>query len=551
MAIKNYAFKTLGAFIQENTYHIPDYQREYSWEESQILDFWSDLKALRDSNETEHFFGQIVVHDENEVESSTVKYIIDGQQRTTTSIIFLSVLKELALELTGQDIADAEEIAEDIKIKFIGRWTPSNDRLQFKPALTDSDFFRTFIQARTKNFDEQKPKNRAQKRMKEAYLLLDEKLRDEINGISPQDQFIILKEFFTSFISKFKVMYVETSSLEEAFIIFESLNARGKGLETSDLLKNHLFKTSKSQIESVKNKWEKIADNIGTSEATKFIRYYWNSIETFTRTQNLFRRMKMKINTEGQVIALISNLENLSDVYTTLNTNTGTSVFNSKSLNASLKNLRTFNATSFYPIVFAMYLKNWDEEDIFDVISSIEKLIFRNIIIAKNAANKYELIFAECAVAISTKNSTKNDIVNDLNNYKISNEAFKNHFSTLETKNKPIIRYILKEINNLNSTNETIISDSVDVHIEHILPQTKGEWIIYDHEDFVNKLGNLTLLGSEFNRKISNSLFDNKKKMYQKSEIKITQDLLTYSDWGTIEINLRQKRFTDHALTIW
>lgn len=551
MAIKNYAFKTLGAFIQENTYHIPDYQREYSWEESQILDFWSDLKALRDSNETEHFFGQIVVHDENEVESSTVKYIIDGQQRTTTSIIFLSVLKELALELTGQDIADAEEIAEDIKIKFIGRWTPSNDRLQFKPALTDSDFFRTFIQARTKNFDEQKPKNRAQKRMKEAYLLLDEKLRDEINGVSPQDQFIILKEFFTSFISKFKVMYVETSSLEEAFIIFESLNARGKGLETSDLLKNHLFKTSKSQIESVKNKWEKIADNIGTSEATKFIRYYWNSIETFTRTQNLFRRMKMKINTEGQVIALISNLENLSDVYTTLNTNTGTSVFNNKSLNASLKNLRTFNATSFYPIVFAMYLKNWDEEDIFDVISSIEKLIFRNIIIAKNAANKYELIFAECAVAISTKNLTKKDIVNDLNNYKISNEAFKNHFSTLETKNKPIIRYILKEINNLNSTNETIISDSIDVHIEHILPQTKGEWVIYDHEDFVNKIGNLTLLGSEFNRKISNSLFDNKKKMYQKSEIKITQDLLTYSSWGTTEINLRQKLFTDHALTIW
>lgn len=551
MAIKNYAFKTLGAFIQENTYHIPDYQREYSWEESQILDFWSDLKALRDSNETEHFFGQIVVHDENEMESSTVKYIIDGQQRTTTSIIFLSVLKELALELTEQDIADAEEIAEDIKIKFIGRWTPSNDRLQFKPSLTDSDFFRTFIQARTKNFDEQKPKNRAQKRMKEAYLLLDEKLRDEINGVSPQDQFIILKEFFTSFISKFKVMYVETSSLEEAFIIFESLNARGKGLETSDLLKNHLFKTSKSQIESVKNKWEKIADNIGTSEATKFIRYYWNSIETFTRTQNLFRRMKMKINTEGQVIALISNLENLSDVYTTLNTNTGTSVFNNKSLNASLKNLRTFNATSFYPIVFAMYLKNWDEEDIFDVISSIEKLIFRNIVIAKNAANKYELIFAECAVAISTKNLTKKDIVNDLNNYKISNEAFKNHFSTLETKNKPIIRYILKEINNLNSTNETIISDSVDVHIEHILPQTKGEWVIYDHEDFVNKIGNLTLLGSEFNRKISNSLFDNKKKMYQKSEIKITQDLLTYSSWGTTEINLRQKLFTDYALTIW
>ena len=45
MAIKNYAFKSLGSFIQENTYYIPDYQREYSWEESQVIDFWSDLKA--------------------------------------------------------------------------------------------------------------------------------------------------------------------------------------------------------------------------------------------------------------------------------------------------------------------------------------------------------------------------------------------------------------------------------------------------------------------------------------------------------------------------
>lgn len=551
MAIKNYAFKTLGSFIQENTYHIPDYQREYSWEESQVMDFWSDLKALRDSNETEHFFGQIVVHDESENSNTTTKYIIDGQQRTTTSIIFLSVLREIAKEITEQGIADAEEIAEDIKIKFIGRWTPSNDRLQFRPTLTDSDFFRSFVQVRASHSETQKPKNRAQKRMKEAFDTLDEKLRDEIKGISPQEQYIILKEFFTSFINGFKVMYVETSSLEEAFIIFESLNARGKGLETSDLLKNHLFKSSKSQIESVKNKWEKITDNIGTSEATKFIRYYWNASETFTRTQNLYRRMKNKINTEGQVIKVINELESLSDVYTTLNSNSGTSIFNNKSLNDSLKNLRTFNASSFYPIVFAMYLKNWDESDMADVTKAIENLIFRNIIIAKNAANKYELIFAERAVSISNRDANKTDIISELNSYKISDDSFKNHFLALESKNKPIIRYILKEINNLNSSKETVISDSVDVHIEHILPQTPGDWFVYNHEDFVHKLGNLTLLGSEFNRKISNSLFDKKKEMYQKSEIKITRDLMNYHQWGSEEIEHRQKHFTNLALTIW
>ncbi|WP_214684797.1 DUF262 domain-containing protein [Exiguobacterium sp. s155] len=551
MAIKNYAFKNLGSFIQDNVYYIPDYQREYSWEESQVEDFWNDLKTLCFSNESEHFFGQIVVHDETEDSNSTTKYIIDGQQRTTTSIIFLSVLKQLAIEITEYGVAEAEEIAEDIKIKFIGRWTASNDRLRFRPTSIDADFFRTYIQVRSINSYNQKPRNRAQKRMKEAYQLLEKNLREEIKGRTPQEQYFIINDFFNSFIYGFKVMYVETSSLEEAFIIFESLNARGKGLETSDLLKNHLFKSSKSQIESVKNKWEKISDNIGSSEATKFIRYYWNAIESFSRTQNLYRKMKSKINTESQVIKVISELELLSDVYTTLNANSGTSVFNHKLLNDSLKNLKSFSATSFYPIVFAMYLKNWDEKDILEVLLAIEKLIFRNIIIAKNAANKYEIIFAELAISISNNNISKNKVINDLNGYKISDEAFANHFKDLEIKNKPIIRYILKEINNLGSSKETIISDSESVHIEHILPQSPGEWYIYNHEEYVNKLGNLTLLGSEFNRKISNGLFDKKKEMYRNSEIRITRDLIDYSEWGVEEIQQRQDHLTKLALTIW
>lgn len=550
MAIKNYAFKSLGSFIQENTYYIPDYQREYSWEESQVIDFWSDLKALRDSSETEHFFGQIVVHDEIDSATSSMKYIIDGQQRTTTSIIFLSVLKEIAEEITASGVLEALEIAEDIKIKFIGRWTPSSDRLLFKPTISDADFFRNYIQVRNRNTEYQKPKGKAQKRMKEAFDVLDEKLREEIKGVTPQEQYVIINEFYNSFIIGFKVMYVETSSLEEAFIIFESLNARGKGLETSDLLKNHLFKSSKSHIDSVKSKWEKIIDNIGSSEATKFIRYYWNSIEQFSRTQNLYRKMKGKINTEGQVIKVISDLDNLSDLYTTLNSNSGTSIFNQKKLNDSIKNLRSFSATSFYPIVFAMYMKNWEEDDIAKVVKVIEKLIFRNIIVAKNAANKYEIIFAERAIAISN-GAQVDDVIKELNSYKNSDIAFKNHFERLETTNKPIIRYILKEINNLESSKETVISDSVDVHIEHILPQTPGEWFIYNHSEYVNRLGNLTLLGSEFNRKISNSLFDKKKKMYEKSEIKLTRELVKYENWGVEEIEKRQQELTNAALKIW
>ena len=55
-------------------------------------------------------------------------------------------------------------------------------------------------------------------------------------------------------------MVIFTDDINEAFIVFETLNARGKELETSDLLKNFVFMQSGSNIESVKSKWIKMID---------------------------------------------------------------------------------------------------------------------------------------------------------------------------------------------------------------------------------------------------------------------------------------------------
>ncbi len=84
-------------------------------------------------------------------------------------------------------------------------------------------------------------------------------------------------------------MYVETDDINEAFIIFETLNARGKDLETSDLLKNHLFRISGNSLGIVKEKWQQTIDNLDKIDTTKFIRHYWNSISEFTREKDLYK----------------------------------------------------------------------------------------------------------------------------------------------------------------------------------------------------------------------------------------------------------------------
>lgn len=331
MAINNFSFKSIGSFLQDNVYYIPDYQREYSWEEMQIDDFWLDLQNLIDGDEEDHFFGQIVVHSDAEEDK---RFIIDGQQRTTTSVIFLSILNRLfdSLYKNSNHYASREN-SEDIRIKYIGRWSEHKDSLRLKLSNKDNSYFMNNIQKDT-DTEPEKPKPKSQKRIYEAYYYLYEKLTNKLSKETNLEQkFIVLNEYYEYFINKFKVMYVETNALEEAFIIFESLNARGKGLETSDLLKNHIFKNAKSQINYVKDKWEKMQSIVDNADITKFIRHYWNSKEEFTRTVKLYKKIKYKINTERKCITLVDELEKLAPLYNSLSSRDDDFFFTNKDLN--------------------------------------------------------------------------------------------------------------------------------------------------------------------------------------------------------------------------
>ena len=95
MAIQSATKETLKTFLS-NIYYIPMNQREYSWEQAQLEDFWEDLKSVINNPDKKHFFGQIVIYDDTQKKK---KYIIDGQQRTITSMIFLRALQYICSEL--------------------------------------------------------------------------------------------------------------------------------------------------------------------------------------------------------------------------------------------------------------------------------------------------------------------------------------------------------------------------------------------------------------------------------------------------------------------
>ena len=144
----------------------------------------------------------------------------------------------------------------------------------------------------------------------------------------------------------------------------------------------------------------------------------------------------------------------------------------------------------------------------------------------------------------------------------IDDNEFKARFETISINNKERIRYIFRKIHRYLSPNDELNINNMDVHIEHIMPQTitESEWPNIgdtpeekeEHKKHLWRLGNLCLLSSKLNQSISKKCFAFKKEnAYKDSKIEPNNKLLQYDDWNYDTIDSRQEDLSDLALEIW
>lgn len=557
MSIIDSGSLTVANFLQKNIYHIPEYQRGYSWTEAQLEDLWIDLMQLfNDVEQSTHFLGQVVVHFDRQ---ENKRYIIDGQQRTSTIVIFLDALRNILDKLHDKyNIEDAGIDAVDITTIFIGRVTTKRQTERLILGETDREFYKNLIQKRGTSFrDELNPKSliNSEKLIYQASNYYQSKLNELIESNHQfEDTYQLISDLLDLILNKFQLMYVETDDINEAFIIFETLNARGKDLETSDLLKNHVFRSSSNKLDSIKQKWYQIIENLGNIDPTKFIRHYWNSQYKFVREKDLYKSIRRKVDTPKKVEELVDDLVQLSELYTSLNSPETNIYFQENKLVEKTQEIKSLGASSYLPIILALEKERYSEKDIYDVFESIEFLIVRNFIVAGKVANRYEIEFAKIAYKIS-QHSFKNveEIINSIKTLTINDDEFYDDFKIFTTKKTPVVRYLLRKIHSQFDKETKIIQDNNAVHIEHIMPKKAGDWIIDEetHKEYLWRLGNLTLLGQEYNRSATNKTFDKKKEVYMNSNIPMTKQLIDFDSWEIKDIEKRQEKFAKLALDIW
>ena len=144
MALQNYAIEPMKTFL-DGQYSIPNYQREYSWEENEIQDFLNDLEDTCANPSTIHFFGQIVVHND---EDSQTKFIIDAQQRTITSMIFVHSLQLLYENLYFTTQYHPASKKEVLLSNYVGEYSDEEKSLHLILSEADNPYFIQTITAR-------------------------------------------------------------------------------------------------------------------------------------------------------------------------------------------------------------------------------------------------------------------------------------------------------------------------------------------------------------------------------------------------------------------
>lgn len=546
MPLQSSSIYDMHSFLN-NKYYIPNYQREYSWEKDELEDFWNDLEFTKDEKEDIHFFGQIVVHDDSDKKK---KFIIDGQQRATTSMIFLRAMQinyDELFEKFGQDEAKYE--SNDIESNYLGR----KQKRHLNLGDLDNDEFEKILS--NKPDIESKRRKKSHERLRKAYIFFDEKIRDALGKAADcEDKLKVLLSYSASFLDRFKVLYMEATKLEEAFVIFETLNARGKDLETADLLKNYILNHS-GEIDVSLKKWNSMIGKLDKCDPTKYIRNFWNATQLFTREKALYRSINRNITTPRKTREFLDNLNDLSLYYHDMVVPNESSLFEDNLKRVFLA-LKTLKASSFYPVVLAMKKREYDDKDLLKVLKKIECYVFRNFTICGKTANSTETYFSEIAKSIFEENLISvEDICAEISKGIVSDDEFKGAFKIWSgTKSsKETIRYILRKIHkHLDASNE-LNFDNTEVHIEHIMPEDNSKWNVDEdfHESYLWRLGNLCLLSGSYNQSISNNVFLEKCSIYRESKIEPNQAIANNDRWDAQSIDQRQEEFADYALKIW
>ncbi len=534
-------------------YEVPKYQRDYSWEQEQWDDLWHDVQPLISCDEDEHYMGILVLQTEKIKEFQ----IFDGQQRITTiSLIILATLKCLKnLAEAGIDSQDNLKRLDNLQNSYIGYIDPvtliSNNKLKLN---RNSDDYYKQQMVLLKDLPISNI-NSSEKQMRDCFNWFYNRIKNKFDSGEK------LAAFIDNIVDKLFFTVVEVSDRLNAFLVFETLNARGLQLSSADLLKNYLFSIVDSstakvyELEELENLWVKIAVKLAENRFEDYLRYYWNSKNKSTSMRNLYKTIKNSVSDKASVFHLLRDLNDNADYFLAIQNPEDNFWSDKAEIRKILRSLKLFQNRQSYSL-FLSAIKNLEKDHLLKLIKICSVISFRYNIIGAMNPNEQEELYNSIAVSI---NRDKKFNITDFKPVYINDYNFENDFCTKEfmnnSRNHKILKYIFCKIDRYLG-NSDLDWESDLFTVEHILPehadQNWGEFDLNAFKRSVYRIGNLTLLEKKLNKDAGQKSYEDKTEIFRLSICGLTNALPeAYLSWNEDKVASRQKELAKHAKAIW
>jgi uncharacterized protein with ParB-like and HNH nuclease domain len=541
-------------------YYVPQFQRDYSWEQDHLDDLWSDLLTTHRTGDP-HYMGSVVLQIKGDP-SEKQFWIIDGQQRfTSLSLLCLAVIQKIrTLAQDGIEPEANNERAELLIKQYIGQKDPSSLLYSSKLFLNENND--GFYQQRLLTYREPVSLQKltdSEKLLWQAYrYFLDQVnqfFKDEKSGER-------IANFLTRTVGE-ALKFIQITVVDElnAYTVFETLNSRGVELTSTDLLKNYLFSLvakSPNDLQAVKHQWQKIIGAVGLKEFPSFLRHYLNSQTELVTKHALFKSIRKAVRKDDHVLELLDELEKYAYTYNALFNAEDDLWQNDREVKECVNALKLFRVTLCHPLLLVAFDKlSFDEFR--STMRIVVNISFRYNVIGRLQTNEMERTYNKTAVSVKRGELTRGSaIAEHLSSIYLSDDEFRSYFELkrFNTSSKKIARYILYKIESQMPGGKKADYQLDDGTLEHILPESMtDDWrklfTEEEHESSVYMLGNLTLLEPKLNNKeAAQHSFSKKKEVYAKSQYALS-NTIGGAEWSVQMIKHRQAGLAKTAAGIW
>lgn len=553
--------KTMESVLTGGFYRVPRFQRPYSWDASNVEDFWEDVvESGRD-----YFIGSMVIFSDGDAAG-----LVDGQQRLTTVTMMLAAIRNELRQLGAADEATGiqtliERKDPKGKLRFVLQTESSYPYLQSviqrEPGAAtaaaaasseERDLERafTYITKQTQSVIESAQASKAQpaESWKERAKKELESLRDKLYGLT--------------------VVLVEVGNEDDATTIFQTLNSRGKDLETADLVKAHLLQMLKppnADLDQAKDSWDAIRSSFDESGApisiNRFLLHTWLSREEYVGEKDLFRRIKKRIRTNNAQ-DFLDGLMTDAERYRTINEPSfRTWKKPQQPIASSLSALNLFRLQQPMPFVLSL-LRAYDSGAIklkllLVGLQGVEKFHFLSTAVTNQpSSGGISRMYASAARALergtspSDRSKAVDELLSKLRDRLPTYAEFEAAFVELRSsrvypQQASLVRYVLERLHvTLPASTPTAPIDLSQLTVEHLAPQGGKKGSVSPGD--AARIGNLLLVTQELNEALADKSFAEKQKML-KGVPGIESEIISAKSWDSDAILDRSKRLAKKA----